>query len=444
MTATDQFSDSNLGTLAVVVAPTPTAISVSASSATPAFGQPETLTATVTTPGGDTIPNSSDGMVTFFDGTTVLGSATLAGSPATATLTIPAGLAVGSHAITASYGGDVDFRPSSSGVESTSAQLVVPAIGLNDPTGVAVDGRATSSSPTPATTRSWRCRPTAPSPPSAPGSVARRAWRWTAPATSSSPTRTTTDRGGEGRRHPDHLGSGFAFPSGVAVDGSGDVFIADTGNNQSRRCCPTAPRPPSAPGSVTRRAWRWTASGDVFIADSGNNQVDGGAGRRHPDHSAPGFNTPIGVAVDSPGDVFIADNGNSRVVEVKPDGTQTTVGSGLNSPTGVAVDGNGDVFIADTLNNRVVEVTAGVPVTVVPATPTVSVTPFNITYGTALSNTQLIGTATWTVGGSRSPWRGPSPTTPPRGPSWVPAPARAKRSPSRPATAPTTPRRPQR
>ncbi len=112
VTVTDQFSDANLGTLAVVVS-TPTAISVSASSATPAFGQPETLTATVTTPSGEPIPTSSDGMVTFFDGTTALGSATLSGSPATATLTTTA-LAIGSHTITASYSGDVNFTHSSS------------------------------------------------------------------------------------------------------------------------------------------------------------------------------------------------------------------------------------------------------------------------------------------------------------------------------------------
>ncbi len=107
VTATDQFSDANLGTLAVVVS-TPTAISVSASSATPAFGQPETFTATVTTPGGDPIPTSSDGMVTFYDGTTVLGSETLSGSPATATLSTSA-LAPGPHTITASYSGDANF-----------------------------------------------------------------------------------------------------------------------------------------------------------------------------------------------------------------------------------------------------------------------------------------------------------------------------------------------
>ena len=156
VTATDQFSDANLGTLAVVVS-TPTAISVSASSAAPAFGQPETLTATVTTPSGDPIPTSSDGMVTFYDGTTVLGSATLSGSPATATLTIPAGLAVGSHTITASYSGDVNFAASRSGVESTSAAIGRPGYRAQwAPLAWRWTARATSSSPTSATTRWWR------------------------------------------------------------------------------------------------------------------------------------------------------------------------------------------------------------------------------------------------------------------------------------------------
>ena len=61
---------------------------------------------------------------------------------------------------------------------------------------------------------------------------------------------------------------------------------------------------------------------------------------------------------------------------------------------------SGDVFIAGIGNNQVVQVTAGVPVAVSPATPTVSVNPVSITYGTGLSSSQLIGTATWTVGGS--------------------------------------------
>ena len=95
-----------------------TSISVSAASAALVYGQTATFTATLTAPLGDPTPTSSDGTVTFYDGTTVLGSATLSGSPATATLSTSA-LALGSHTITASYSGDATFAASRSGVEST-------------------------------------------------------------------------------------------------------------------------------------------------------------------------------------------------------------------------------------------------------------------------------------------------------------------------------------
>ena len=121
------------------------------------YGQSETLTATVTTPSGDPTPTSTDGTVTFYDGTTPLGSPqTLSGSPATATLTTTA-LAAGSHTITARYSGDGSFAPSRSGVEPTSMQSVIPASGLAvTPTAWRWMARATSSSPTWATTGWWR------------------------------------------------------------------------------------------------------------------------------------------------------------------------------------------------------------------------------------------------------------------------------------------------
>src|SRR5262249_41675323 len=88
-----------------LVSQIPTAVSAGGSSAAPVYGQVETFTATVTTPSGDPIPGPTDGPVFFYDGTTILGSATLAGSPATATFTTAA-LAVGPHTITARYFGD--------------------------------------------------------------------------------------------------------------------------------------------------------------------------------------------------------------------------------------------------------------------------------------------------------------------------------------------------
>ena len=68
----------------------PTAISVSASSTAPLYGRDVAFTATVTVPDGDPVPTSADGTVTFYDGSTVLGTQALSGSTATATLTTAA------------------------------------------------------------------------------------------------------------------------------------------------------------------------------------------------------------------------------------------------------------------------------------------------------------------------------------------------------------------
>jgi sugar lactone lactonase YvrE len=296
----------------------PTSISLSAAGALLEPGQSETFTATVTTLGGDPIPGATDGTVTFLDGQTAIGTATLAGSPAQATFTTMA-LAAGPHTITASYSGDNTFAPSASGVEPASAQSVVPVTGLSGPYGVAVDGAGDLFIVDAGHNQVLEVTP-----------------------------------GGT----PITVASGLSVPSAVAVDASADVFIADTGNNRVVEL-PAHNGTPTTIGSGLNHpnGVAVDALNDVFIADSGNNRV-----LEFPSHSTPttvgsGLNSPTGVAVDNWGDVFIADRGHSRVVEVSANGgTQTTVGSGLNAPAGVAVDGSGDVFIADTGNNRVVEV----------------------------------------------------------------------------------------
>jgi hypothetical protein len=139
-------------------------------------------------------------------------------------------------------------------------------------------------------------------------------------------------------------------PSAVAVDASGDLFIADTGNNVIREVI-------QATGIII------TVAGNGTAGDSG----DGGAA------AAAQLNSPHGVAVDSSGNLFIADTGNNVIREVvQATGNIITVaGTGaagysgdggpassaeLNAPFGVAVDANGNIFIADTGNNAVREV----------------------------------------------------------------------------------------
>jgi sugar lactone lactonase YvrE len=159
---------------------------------------------------------------------------------------------------------------------------------------------------------------------------------------------------------PVTVGSGLSDQTGVAVDGAGNVFIAD-GNNG------TVVKVPTGGGTTTTVATglggantlALDGAGNLFIADPNNNHVLKVAANGAQTTVGTGLSFPSGVAVDGAGDVFIADSGNNRVVEVPSDGPQTTVGTGLNYPTGVAVDGLGDVFIADVDNRRVVEVPAG-------------------------------------------------------------------------------------
>jgi sugar lactone lactonase YvrE len=138
------------------------------------------------------------------------------------------------------------------------------------------------------------------------------------------------------------------FARGVAVDGSGDVYIADSQNNRIRRV-------DAATGVIT------TVAGNGTRGFSG----DGG-----PATSAE-LTYPYEVAVDTSGNLFIADQGNSRIrrvdaatkiiTTVAGGGTPTSgVGDGgpatsarLRNPQGVALDTSGNLLIADTFDQRV-------------------------------------------------------------------------------------------
>ena len=140
----------------------------------------------------------------------------------------------------------------------------------------------------------------------------------------------------------------LANPGGVAVDGSGNVYIADTDTNRVRNV--------DSSGTIT------TFAGTGEEGTSG----DGGAA------TAARFLYPLGMAVDGSGNVYIADlSGDSRIRRVNPMGVITTfAGTGtsgfggdgsaataarLNWPHGVAVR-FGNVYIADRDNNRIRQV----------------------------------------------------------------------------------------
>jgi DNA-binding beta-propeller fold protein YncE len=196
------------------------------------------------------------------------------------------------------------------------------------------------------------------------------------------------------------------FPSSVAVDpSSGDLYIADSENNEIERVTPggvlsivagTGSAGLPTPGPATRSRLSYPDgvavdpdTGDLYIADSLNSRIeqvtpggilsiiagDGGHGPSKPGpatHSDLGF--PGEVAVEpSTGDLYIADPGNSEIEQVTPGGILSIIaGTGLQgkptpgeatksrltAPEGVAVNSStGDLYIADTENSEIEQVT---------------------------------------------------------------------------------------
>jgi trimeric autotransporter adhesin len=217
-----------------------------------------------------------------------------------------------------------------------------------------------------------------------------------------------------GNRNSGYSGDGstatlaqLSVPTGVAVDSSRNLYIADTGNNRIRKV--------TAGGIISTVAGNGNSgysgdggtatlakldypysvavdsSGNLHIADTFNSCIRkvtaGGiintvAGNRNSGYSGDGstatlakIDYPYSVAVDSSGNLYIADTGNNRIRKVTVGGIISTVagngGSGysgdggtatlakLDSPMGVAVDSSGNLYIADTWNNRIRKVTAG-------------------------------------------------------------------------------------
>ena len=133
--------------------------------------------------------------------------------------------------------------------------------------------------------------------------------------------------GSEGSADGTGTAARFNYPWGVAVDRSGNVYVADTNNSTVRKISPA--------GTVTTLAGKAGCQGGSDGA---------GATAR--------FVLPSAVAVDGSGNVYVADNGNQAIRKVTPEGTVTTLagkagGHRFIAPAGVAVDGSGNVYVAD-------------------------------------------------------------------------------------------------
>lgn len=199
----------------------------------------------------------------------------------------------------------------------------------------------------------------------------------------------------------------FYLPTGIAADATGNLFIADAGNNMIRKISPDgvvttlagSPLVGSANGTGTAAGFHYPAavavdaSGNVYVADEGNNLIrkvtsagvvttlagSGAVGSANGTGTAASFYDVFGIAVDATGNVYVSDQGNNLIRKITPAGVVTTfAGSGatgsadgtgtaasFNIPAGLGIDGSGNVYVADQFNNKIRKITpAGVVSTI--------------------------------------------------------------------------------
>lgn len=209
----------------------------------------------------------------------------------------------------------------------------------------------------------------------------------------------------------DGTGSNVRFnqPTGITVDAGGNLFVSDTGNNTIRKIT-SAGAATTIAGSVgstgssdgTAQNARFNqpggiavdGAGNLYVADTQNHTIRkvsssgvvstlagsaGQSGQNDGTADNARFNQPWGLVLDPAGNLYVADTGNDTVRKVSPSGVVTTLagsagivgsqdGNGSNAqfnlPQGIAIDSAANLYIADTGNNTIRKLTtAGVVTT---------------------------------------------------------------------------------
>lgn len=184
----------------------------------------------------------------------------------------------------------------------------------------------------------------------------------------------------------------FNFPSGIAVDRNSNVYVSDTNNHTIRKITPggvvtTLAGEPTVAGRVDGlgnaarfsfpRGLAVDESGNVFVADASNNCIrkitpagavttvagTGTVGGRDGAGATSLFSNPWGLALDSSGNLFVTEYNNGRIRRISPTGVVSTLAGGANggadgtgsaarflNPSGIAVDASGKLYVADTGN----------------------------------------------------------------------------------------------
>jgi sugar lactone lactonase YvrE len=197
----------------------------------------------------------------------------------------------------------------------------------------------------------------------------------------------------------------FKYPAGIALDESGNIYLADAYNNRIRKITPTgvvktlagSGKEGFADGMGIDAVFNGPAGiaidrdGNIYTAEWKGHRVrkitpagvvstlagSGKAGFADGTGTEASFNTPEGVALDSKGNVYVADSANHKIRKISPSGVVTTLAgsgqkgfvdgagaeAGFMNPKGVALDSIGNIYVGDMKNNCIRKITPGGVVT---------------------------------------------------------------------------------
>jgi sugar lactone lactonase YvrE len=160
------------------------------------------------------------------------------------------------------------------------------------------------------------------------------------------------------------IGSGLSAPSGVALDAAGNVYIADSSNQRVVKETLSAgvyTQSVLASGlSSIPQGIAVDGSGNVYVAENAVIKLTPANGSyTQSTLNTQGLNVNW-LALDGQGNIFLVDSNASEVISMSLSGQNSqsaSVGSGFSDPSGIAVDAVGNIYISDELNNRVVKET---------------------------------------------------------------------------------------